>query len=350
MHGTLDNAASFSALGEGLSPHYTLVAVELSGCGHSSWHSDGFYCMESWVKELRECVIALGWGGGAGAGCVIMGHSLGQALVSVLAGTFPELFLGAVLIEGLGWWSASLDGDPRSNEPDDPGQQAEPAGAPAPAALRRKLLRIAKLPTDTSGTVATSARTYASLDAAIDARMTGGARNPPNLRISRAAARLLVERGTQQVPDGVGGGGGGGGGGAVRFRHDPRCAQLEQYLSHAEAGDFLRRMPPTLLMHCDPALTWPSIPARSAARIPARAPPVLRVLDVAGESHHLHMDNPDSVLPTLRDWLRELPAVAAATAAGSFVSDAGTDARCAAATVAAAAADVRLTNNITSNL
>ena len=57
-------------------------------CGHSSWSADGFYSRERWVSELHEALQLLGW---ATDGCVAMGHSLGQGLVTILAGCLPEI-------------------------------------------------------------------------------------------------------------------------------------------------------------------------------------------------------------------------------------------------------------------
>ena len=77
-------------------------------------------------------------------------------------------------------------------------------------------------------------------------------------------------------------------------------------MTHEEACSFLVAMPSTLLLLCDAALTWPSIPARTARRLPHGAPRTgLEIHSFPDTSHHLHMDGPPetTIILKLRPWL-----------------------------------------------
>ena len=102
----------------------------------------------------------------------------------------PRTVPGRNLIEGLGWWSATPDSDSHSNAPSDQANSHARWRASV-SSTAAQLLRIAGLQWIYLGR-------FRSLPAPTRhwmpplTRMTGGARNPPNLRISRRAAQLLV--------------------------------------------------------------------------------------------------------------------------------------------------------------
>lgn len=96
VHGWLDNAASFSALGP-LLPSCDVVALDLPGHGHSSHRGAGvLQFFVEYVADVVAALDALGWDS-----AVLLGHSLGAGVMACVAGAFPERVRGLLLIEGL---------------------------------------------------------------------------------------------------------------------------------------------------------------------------------------------------------------------------------------------------------
>jgi pimeloyl-ACP methyl ester carboxylesterase len=98
LHGWLDNANSFALLAQSLGPKYRLVAVDLPGHGRSDHRTAGAsYAFADWVAPVVGLVDALGW-----EQFILMGHSMGAGIATLVAGTFPERVRALVLLEGLG--------------------------------------------------------------------------------------------------------------------------------------------------------------------------------------------------------------------------------------------------------
>jgi pimeloyl-ACP methyl ester carboxylesterase len=96
VHGWLDNANSFLPLAEQLSD-WDFLAVDLPGHGHSSYLPyPGTYTFIDSVHHLGNLMEA--WGGPL----VLMGHSLGGGLLSMLAGALPEPVTHLILLDALG--------------------------------------------------------------------------------------------------------------------------------------------------------------------------------------------------------------------------------------------------------
>lgn len=97
LHGWLDNAASFDALAAQL-PDCELVALDLPGHGWSGHRPNGmWYHYVDYLDELVEVLDLLAW-----PESVWLGHSLGGALLALLAAARPERVERLVLIESLG--------------------------------------------------------------------------------------------------------------------------------------------------------------------------------------------------------------------------------------------------------
>jgi pimeloyl-ACP methyl ester carboxylesterase len=95
LHGWLDNANTFDRLAP-LLPELNLVALDFAGHGRSSWRPAGIHY--EWVFDMQEILgIArqLGWNKFS-----LIGHSMGAAVASNLAGLFPEHIERAVMIDG----------------------------------------------------------------------------------------------------------------------------------------------------------------------------------------------------------------------------------------------------------
>lgn len=96
LHGWLDNAASFEPLGAALHG-FRVVAVDLPGHGLSSHREPGnSYAFVDTVAAMAAARDALGLDR-----CILMGHSLGAAVASALAGAQPGRCDALVLLEGI---------------------------------------------------------------------------------------------------------------------------------------------------------------------------------------------------------------------------------------------------------
>lgn len=105
IHGWLDNAASFLPLIE-LLPNYNWTAIDLPGHGNSFHRPEhSHYHFIDWVSDLVN-IIAVKY---HNQPVVVVGHSLGGLLATVLAGVYPELVKQLVLIDSAGLVTQSED-------------------------------------------------------------------------------------------------------------------------------------------------------------------------------------------------------------------------------------------------
>ncbi len=95
LHGWLDNANTFDRLAP-LLPELNLVALDFAGHGRSDHRPPGIHY--EWVLDMQEVMAIsrqLGWNKFS-----LIGHSMGGAISSNLAGLFPEHIERAVMIDG----------------------------------------------------------------------------------------------------------------------------------------------------------------------------------------------------------------------------------------------------------
>jgi pimeloyl-ACP methyl ester carboxylesterase len=250
LHGWLDNAASFSQLAPRLSGR-RVVALDFPGHGHSDHRpAAARYHFIDYVADTLDAIVAMGW-----ERCSLLGHSLGGAVASILAGAAPERVDRLVLVEALGPLPAR-DGEA-------PGQFAR--GWHGLRAMADKRLPV-----------------HADLEAAVEARVRASG-------MSRAAARPIIERGLR--PEGEG----------FTWRTDPRLtvpslqrlgeSQVREYLSAIEA--------PVLLVA---AGRYHDAIDRQLLRERVQCVRSLELCTLGG-SHHLHLDDPDSVAGLVRPFL-----------------------------------------------
>jgi len=96
LHGWLDNAASFSRLAP-LLTGFHVVALDLTGHGHSAWRSaDASYQIWDDLPEILGVLDALGWDT-----FELMGHSRGAIIATLLASAFPERVRALVLLDAV---------------------------------------------------------------------------------------------------------------------------------------------------------------------------------------------------------------------------------------------------------
>lgn len=251
LHGWLDNAASFEPLAP-LLEGARVVALDLAGHGHSDHRPPGpWYHLVDYVADVVGAADALGWGRFS-----LLGHSLGGAVATLIAGALPERVERLALVEALG---------PIADDP-----------AAAPSRLAHALARAGQ-----GGR--RPPPVYASRDEAVEARRAAGG-------LSAGAARHLVTRGTIAANDGW------------RWRSDPRLRRVSPYrFTEEQVLAFLAAIrAPTLLVAAEDGL------------LPMEHPGLERRLEVlAGArvhhlpgNHHLHLEDPGPVAALLGPFLR----------------------------------------------
>jgi len=247
LHGWLDNAASFDALAPLLCRHFHIVAIDFPGHGRSQWRAPGaWYHTVDYLSDALGAAGALGW-----QRFGMLGHSLGAAVASMIAGACPERVERLLLIEGLG---------PITGAADDAAKQLG-------RALAERANAKSKAP-----------RVFASLDDAISARQRAG-------DLSVAAARALVERGVKPVEDGL------------TWSTDPRLmlASPVRYVEEQILAVLREIRAPTGLI-----LAQPEQPYMPRAGMDNRIAQVtgIEAARLAG-THHLHMEDAQLVADAL---------------------------------------------------
>lgn len=158
LHGWLDNAASFDALAAAL-PQHTILALDLPGHGHSDHKpASGSYAIWDDLRCLAGVLQQLGW-----RQCVVIGHSRGAIIATLLASVLPDTICAVCCLDGF---------------IAEPATEAEAAGQ-----LRRYVRdyrRSAKPP-----------RAHHSLEELVAARQR-------KMTIDADAAKLLIQRSTRQ--------------------------------------------------------------------------------------------------------------------------------------------------------
>lgn len=97
LHGWLDNAGSFEPLFPWLSD-YHVIAVDFPGHGLSDHRSvDANYHFVEWIYDIAELIRINEW-----QELVIVGHSMGGMVATVVASVLPEKINQLILIEAIG--------------------------------------------------------------------------------------------------------------------------------------------------------------------------------------------------------------------------------------------------------
>jgi pimeloyl-ACP methyl ester carboxylesterase len=250
LHGWLDNAASFCRLAP-LLPDVHVVAVDLPGHGRSDHRPLGaaFHFLD-FLPDVAAAADSLGW-----QRFVLLGHSMGAGIASLMPAAFPDRIERVVLLEGVG-----------------------PLSAPAEETVER--FRIA-LEAERRMASASN-RVFPDLDSAVEARLHDS-------DLDTESARLLVERGT--VVEGEG----------IRFTFDPRLRTPSRLrLTEEQVMGFLSSTScPVLAVRATRG--WPFPEDLMRARLAAI--PNLEMAEVDGP-HHVHLTHPERVVPIVNRFLR----------------------------------------------
>jgi pimeloyl-ACP methyl ester carboxylesterase len=250
IHGWLDNAASFDALAACLN-RVNLVAIDLPGHGYSEHRSsDGSYHFIDWIPDVIRAADELGW-----EKFVLLGHSMGAAIASLVAGTYPERIERIIGIEGLGPLTAKEDVLPSRLR----------ATLNERALLKGKRLTI-----------------YPDLQSAATAR----------LKVSDikdiATIAPLIERATYRSKEGF------------SWRSDPRLKLPTPWrLTTAQVAAFLSKITcPYLLIKASGGLAYD----KEEQETFVGAVRQLQLVEISG-GHHLHMETPEAVAKIIQDFL-----------------------------------------------
>lgn len=248
MHGWLDNAASFDLLAPFL-PELDLVAIDFPGHGLSSHKpASCFFHILDLVIESFKVLRALNWDS-----CIIIGHSLGAAVGSLMAGTSPQRVSKLILIDGLGSLTTHAESAPE------------------------QLQNYIEQHSDQSSKVPV----YSCIEKAMTARKQAS-------QINDNGIKVLVERGIKPVE------------GGYTWRSDPRLLKpTPLYLTEEQNNAFLKRITaPTLVIRPEPGYAFdPEIMQRRLAAIQN-----LRLEKLSG-GHHIHLDDPASVAKVIHRFL-----------------------------------------------
>ena len=251
LHGWLDNAASFARLAPLLAAERCVIALDLPGHGHSAHLPEGrlrYHNLDQ-TDHVLDVADALGL-----ERFDLLGHSLGAGVASLTAAAAPARVGALMLIEGLG---------PLADDGSVTLARWRDAHARQTASRR-------------------PARVFASIDAAVSARVAAGG-------LGAEEARPIIERNLRTIE------------GGFSWRSDARLrlatplrieeVQLHRLLAGIEA--------PTLLLLAEPAT--PYLPS---ALMDARAACVARIrIERIDGPHHLHIRHPHSVAARMRNFI-----------------------------------------------
>lgn len=251
IHGWLDNAATFAGLAPMLEG-FRVTALDLSGHGRSEHRPEAHsHYFVDWVPEVIEAAEFMGF-----ERFVLIGHSMGAGIASLLPAAVPGRVARLVLLEGAG---------PLTTPPGE-----------APALLRRAL-------EDERRVVNSKARIHPDLGSAVAARCQGTDLDP-------ASARFLVERSVESVPDGL------------RFTFDPRLKTRSRWrFTEEQVLAFLAAIDcPVLAVRATSG--WPVPKDQMKTRLNA-IPDVTRI-EIEG-GHHVHLTHPERVAPSVLNFLSD---------------------------------------------
>jgi pimeloyl-ACP methyl ester carboxylesterase len=249
LHGWLDNAATFARLApvlEGLQ----IVALDLTGHGRSEHRPAGAnHHFVDWAPEAAAAADALGW-----ERFSLLGHSMGAGISSLVAAAYPERVARAVLLEGAG-----------------------PMAAPAEEAAEQLRLALS----DEKRAAGGASRVFPDFESAVSARAR-------DTDLDHESARLLVERGTDEVD------------GGVIFTHDIRLKTRSRVrFTEGQVHALLAAIEcPVLALRALQGWPFPEDIVRRRLEVIKD----LETVEVDG-GHHVHLTHPERVAPVVNRFL-----------------------------------------------
>lgn len=258
LHGWLDQASSMGEIAQHLSARHEVLALDFRGHGHSQWiGAGGYYHFFDYLRDVAQLLKDPRL---ARAPIWLIGHSMGGAVATMVAGTLGASIAGLVLLEGSG-----------------------PPAMPASAALGRSRQWLADLQR-----IANGPKFYESLELLIQ---RVGILYPDFS--SELLARFVSEAALHEEGRGW------------RWRYDPmhRCSnpspfQQEIYTSFAKAYKG-----PVLQIYGEQSPLArrkdPQVLAREAAFSGPR-----QVLGIPEARHMMHLTHPQACAQAFLEWSR----------------------------------------------
>ena len=249
LHGWLDNAASFNALAPLIDyPHS--IAIDLPGHGHSAHlPSYAYYHFIDGVSQLIETINAF-----HANKCILIGHSLGACLASIIAGSIPDRIETLILLDAIG---------PLTTPADESALKYQTYFKQLNALKKKRV------------------RNYASIDSACEHRGASG-------YLAASFVGPIVERGLKRIDD------------VFQWRHDPRLLLPSPLkMTEAQTVAFLKEIAaPTLLINASQGFKIK--PSDYQPRLDAVSNLNLKTLDCG---HHLHVEKPNECANLINDFL-----------------------------------------------
>lgn len=251
FHGWLDNANSFAPLAS-FFPEYRFISIDFPGHGKSSHKPENsVYYFTEYALEIVSITQTLGL-----ENFILMAHSMGAAISTLVAGTNLLKLKQLILIEALG---------PLTN-----------VSQSAPDIMTEAIKQILH-PRGKKETY------FPDMESAVTIRLKAGDMN-------EESASILMDRGIEKTPRGL------------KPRRDIRLHfnsffryTEEQVISFCERIDC-----PTLLLLGDKS----NFPIANA--FPGRKSAVKNLTEVIlSGGHHLHMDHPEKVAHVIRQFLND---------------------------------------------
>ncbi len=252
VHGVQDHCHTWDAFARAFVDDYHVVAPDLRGHGDSAWVRGSSYHMIDYVYDLAQLVRQAELDP-----VIVVGHSMGGTLASLLAALYPELTSRLVLLEGVGLW---------------PG--------PSFGSAREKLLAWVDGTRQLAGR---RPRRYGSLDEAFQ-RM-----HEANSHLSAAQARYLTVHGTHQNEDG-----------SYSWKFDNYTHAFPAY-----------RIPSEEMIELWGGISAPTLCLNASGGFPFRIGqdgtlahfPAASLEDINDAGHWLHHDQLDAVVGSVRSFL-----------------------------------------------
>ena len=249
LHGGAAHAHWWDLVAPQLTPLGRVVALDFRGHGESAWAIPPHYGPQAYVEDLRALIEHLG------TRPIVVGHSMGGAVVQWAASRFPELMRAIVLVDS----------------PNGP-----------PPLLRRLMWRWRRRARGTGE--------RPELDSA-EAIVRKFRFSPPDTYLPREAIARLALAGAEQLPNG-----------RWAFRYDPHTRQWRRI------GGALRRprlrdikLPTLILRGAQSGLV-----SAHSARVMHRKIRGSILREIPRAFHHVPLDNPDSTTAAIAEFVRTL--------------------------------------------